>query len=229
MEHVLDNPVWNALTSGNNDLAYGTDEVKYYAQEVAFFAGFKEFSKDHFNALYELITSDRVMTVVSPEDIEIPAQWKVVNHMKILQMVFNGSIPQQPVNQEFTPLQDQHIPNMLTLTKMTKPGPFFERTIDFGNYEGIFKNNELIAMAGQRLHPSPYIEISAVCTHPDHLGNGYASQLINRQILAIIAASGIPFLHVRNDNATAIKVYEKLGFVIRKNMTFNIIQKNQVF
>ena len=28
--------------------------------------------------------------------------------------------------------------------------------------------DELVAMAGQRMQPDPYTEISAVCTHPDH-------------------------------------------------------------
>ena len=146
--------------------------------------------------------------------------------MKILQMVFDSPIPPETLNQELITLQDQHIPAMLALTKMTNPGPFSERTIDFGNYKGIFINNELAAMAGYRTQPSPYIEISAVCTHQNHLGNGYAGALINYHIHQIIAASGIPYLHSRTDNANAIRLYQKLGFSIRKEMTFNIIQKN---
>ncbi|MBB6109828.1 putative GNAT family acetyltransferase [Mucilaginibacter lappiensis] len=226
MEHLLDNPIWNALISGNNNLAYGNSQVKYFAQNVAPFVGFENYSVANFNTLHDLVTEQRVLAVVSAEEITIPAQWKVLNNMKILQMVFDGPIPPETLNHELITLQDQHIPAMLSLTKMTNPGPFTERTIDFGNYKGIFHNDELIAMAGYRTQPSPYIEVSAVCTHPSYHGKGYAGTLINYHIRQIIAASGIPYLHSRTDNATAIKLYQKLGFVARKEMTFNIIQKN---
>ena len=226
MEHPLDNPIWNALVSGNSNLAHGNSLVKYYAENVAPFVGFEDYSTANFNTLHELVTDQRVLAVVSAEEIIIPNNWKVLNNMKILQMVFDGPIPPETLNRELVTLQDKHIPGMLALTKMTNPGPFSERTIDFGNYKGIFINNELAAMAGYRTQPSPYIEISAVCTHPNHLGNGYAGTLINYHIRQIIAASGIPYLHSRTDNANAIRLYQKLGFSIRKDMTFNIIQKN---
>ncbi|SDP21218.1 FR47-like protein [Mucilaginibacter sp. OK268] len=226
MEHLLDNPIWNALISGNSNLAHGNSQVKCYAENVAPFVGFEDYSTANFNILYKLVTNQRVLAVVSAEEITIPNNWKVLNNMKILQLVFDDPIPQEPVNQELVTLTDQHIPAMLALTKMTNPGPFSERTIDFGNYNGIFNNGELAAMAGYRTQPSPYIEISAVCTHPDHLGKGYAGTLINYHIRQIVAASGIPYLHSRIDNANAIRLYQKLGFSIRKEMTFNIIQKN---
>jgi predicted GNAT family acetyltransferase len=226
MEHLLDNPIWNALISGNSYLAQGNSQVKYFAENVAPFVGFEEYSTVNFNMLYELVTDQRVLAVVSAEEVAIPGQWKVLNNMKILQLVFDGPVPPEPQNQELVTLQDQHIPAMLALTKMTNPGPFSERTIDFGNYKGIFGDDVLIAMAGYRTQPSPYIEISAVCTHPDHLGKGYAGTLINYHIRQIIAASGTPYLHSRTDNANAIRLYQKLGFSIRKEMTFNIIQRN---
>jgi predicted GNAT family acetyltransferase len=114
---------------------------------------------------------------------------------------------------------------MLALTKLTNPGPFVEKTIDFGHYRGVFEGDQLVAMAGQRLHIFDYAEISAVCTHPDHLGRGYARQLLLHHIHRIRAASKIPFLHVRYDNYRAIKVYESLGFSKRTELFFYILQK----
>jgi len=226
MEHLLDNPIWNALISGNSNLAHGGSEVKYFAENVAPFVGFKDYSAVNFNMLYKLVTNQRILAVVSAEEITIPNNWKVLNNMKILQLVFDGPVPQERSSQELVTLTDQHIPAVLALTKLTNPGPFSERTIDYGNYKGIFNGDELIAMAGYRTQPSPYIEISAVCTHPDHHGKGHAGTLINYHIRQIIAASGIPYLHSRTDNANAIRLYQKLGFSARKEMTFNIIQKN---
>jgi predicted GNAT family acetyltransferase len=82
-----------------------------------------------------------------------------------------------------------------------------------------------VAMAGQRLHPNPFIEISAVCTHPDHTGKGYAATLINDQIRRILAGSETPFLHVLEENEHAIKLYQKLGFVIREQVIGYGLQK----
>ena len=114
---------------------------------------------------------------------------------------------------------------MLALTKLTNPGPVAERTVDFGHYFGIFDKGKLVAMAGQRMHVYNYAEISAVCTHPDYLGRGYAKQLLQLQIQRTLAAGEVPFLHVRFDNDRAINVYESLGFVTRKTIHFYIIKK----
>ncbi len=80
-------------------------------------------------------------------------------------------------------------------------------------------------MAGRRLQPLPYMEVSAVCNHPDHLGKGYASRLIMHQVRLIIEAGGIPFLHVLQSNINAINVYQKLGFTTRKAMNICAIDK----
>lgn len=225
MEHILDNPAWNALNSGNKNLSNGNDVAKYFSKEVSPFVAISEISNENFDALYNIIQFDSYFGFVAPHDIVIPEQWQIMQAMKVLQMVYDkAEIPTAP-QQEFTPLTDEHIPQMLALTQLTNPGPFDERTIDFGHYVGVFDGDKLIAMAGQRMHPAPYAEISAVCTHPDYLGGGYASKLLQYHIHRIRAASEIPFLHVKAENETAIRVYEKIGFVTRKEMSFYIIRK----
>ena len=116
---------------------------------------------------------------------------------------------------------------MLALTKLTNPGPFAQRTIEFGNYYGFFEGDELVAMAGQRMHIGDHVEVSAVCTHPDHLGKGYAGILLTEQIKRVIKAGSTPFLHVLDDNYGAIRVYERVGFKARIQMlgyVFNILE-----
>ncbi|WP_448699395.1 GNAT family N-acetyltransferase [Mucilaginibacter sp. AW1-3] len=225
MLHLLENPVWNGLISGNSHLANGTDEVKYFDKEVSPLIGMKDYSQADFDTLHQKINEDRTLATVTAFEVNIPPQWKLVRHIEILQMVFNGTLSPVIENPQFISLQKQHVPGMLALTKLTNPGPFAERTIEFGNYEGIFVDAELAAMAGQRTQPRPYIEVSAVCTHPDHHGNGYAGQLIRSQIRQIEAQLCIPFLHVRNDNDTAIRLYERLGFYINQKIHFNLIEK----
>jgi ribosomal protein S18 acetylase RimI-like enzyme len=226
MEHPLDNPPWNALITGNKHLATGTNEVKYFVSDVSPFAGMAANTPQHFETLYQLLPPKSTVAFFSPEEIEVPKPWKVIRPLRVFQMVYDKPAPDAITDVEFVALTDEHIPAMLVLTRLTNPGPFFSRTIDFGNYFGIFSGNKLIAMAGRRLQALPYMEVSAVCNHPDHLGKGYASRLIMHQVRLIMAEGGIPFLHVLLDNTAAIKVYEKLGFVTRREMVICSIGKD---
>lgn len=115
---------------------------------------------------------------------------------------------------------------MLDLTARTKPGPFNDNTIEFGNYFGIFDGDQLVSMAGQRLQTNDFTEVSAICTDPDHLGKGYAAALTQKVCACIYNNGKTPFLHVRQDNAGAIKLYQKLGFEIRTDIFFSIFKKN---
>ncbi len=224
MEHVLDNPAWNALISGNSNLSNGNDAVKYFAQDVSPFVGLKEDSIQNLKLLHSLIPQELIV-FISTKKMFFPAEWKVLQCLEGFQMIYENSKLFEEVQMEIVPLEKKHVPQMLALTKLTNPGPFAERTIDFGYYHGIFDGEELVAMAGQRLHVFEYAEISAVCTHLNYLGKGYARQLLKYQINRIKAASEIPFLHVRNDNERAIRVYESLGFETRTQIFFYVLLK----
>ena len=225
MDHVLDNPAWNAMKSGNKHFAVTNDKVGYFPKEISPFVGLAKISGQNFKLLYETIPFDSYFIFIAPNDIEIPAEWETTAYLKCLQMVLDEKAVADTGNDDLDNLTEQNIPQMLELTKLTNSGPFAERTIEFGHYRGIFDGEQLIAMAGQRLNPAPYAEISAVCTHPDYLGRGYAGKLLLSQDRRIREAGEIPFLHVKAENERAIKVYEKLGFVTRKEMSFYVLKK----
>jgi predicted acetyltransferase len=73
-------------------------------------------------------------------------------------------------------------------------------------------------MAGQRMHPSPYMEVSAVCTHPDFRGMGYAKALMLHVMKIILDNSFTPFLHVLSNNSNAIELYKTIGFRTREQI-----------
>jgi len=225
MKHILDNPIYNSLTTAHDSFANGIETVKYYASDVAPFAGLKDNSVEDFKLLYENSAAESTFVVFTPVAYPIPNQWKLLHQINMYQMVYESK--QLPARDDihFADLNTSHVEDMLALVKLTEPGPFRSRTIEFGNYTGVMNSDELVAMAGHRFNPTPYVEISAVCTHPDHLGKGYAYGLIREQIKRIVRKSETPFLHVRNDNDGAVKLYQKLGFHIRTEMIAYVIQK----
>jgi predicted GNAT family acetyltransferase len=118
-----------------------------------------------------------------------------------------------------------HIDQMVQLAALTRPGPFGKGTIKFGSYYGIFDGEKLVSMTGQRLHIENFSEISAVCTHPDYTGKGYARTLLLHQLGIILQAGQQPFLHVREDNTRAIELYQRLGFKISRKMNFYFMKR----
>ena len=225
-EHILDNPVWNAFTTGNQELSHGDDTVRYLSEDVSPFVGLKDLNATNFQKLWNFLENGRVVVVMAQRGVVIPGMWKTLFAVDVEQMVYRGSTHTVDASQRVVSLGREDVPAMLELTKMTDPGPFEQHTIRFGHYEGIYRNGRLAAMAGQRMNPVPYAEISAVCTHPDFTGSGYASLLMKRQINRMLASAGIPFLHVKSSNERAIRLYQHLGFAIRKSRCVYVIQKN---
>ena len=114
---------------------------------------------------------------------------------------------------------------MLELTTLTKPGPFGPRTHELGTYIGIRDGARLAAMAGERLKVPGFTEVSAVCTHPDFLGRGYAGILMSKVMQGVRERGETPFLHVREDNTRAIGLYERLGFTTRHKGHFAVLRR----
>lgn len=178
MKNTLDNPVWNALVSGNRHLAKGSERMKYFDKSVSPFAGLIDNSKANLLELYEQSVADQPVLLWADQLLVLSKKWTVIDCIPGLQMIYDQPNVQVYETTGITSLTENDVPQMLALTKLTKPGPFGTRTIEFGNYEGIFENGQLVAMTGQRFHCFDHIEISAVCTHPDFLGKGYAKQLL---------------------------------------------------
>lgn len=137
----------------------------------------------------------------------------------------------QPSGMALRPVRDAEIrqltandaPAMVALAKLTEPGPFHLRTIELGIFYGVFHGETLVAMAGQRLSPPGFVEVSAVCTHPDARGHGYAPLLMSTVMDEIIARGKTPMLHSLASNEAALAIYRRLGFTFRRNLNLAIL------
>lgn len=225
MSKLLSNPVFNALVGRDSHLGAGTEKVKYFHEEVSPFASFEEGYAKGFDDLYDMLPPKRGVLYANPAKTEIPSNWKVLIDIEGVQMIHKKLVRFDVSRFSIVPLSEKNVDEMVALATLTKPGPFASRTIEFGHYHGIFENDKLVAMAGQRMHVDNFNEVSAVCTHPDYLGKSYATALTQHQVNLIYEQGCQPFLHTRGDNDRAIEVYKRLGFEISRPMNFWFIRK----
>lgn len=227
MNALLNNPVFAALHAGDAHLGTRSGGVAWFDAEVSPFVGIEEGYAEGFADLHRLLPAGRRILHATRHPMAIPEGWRLGAEVAGTQFVYDGpGVPGAPAlaPQLLTPV---HAAEMVALAALTRPGPFDRRTIEFGHYYGFFDNGILVAMTGQRLHPGGYAEVSAVCTHPDHLGKGYAAALIQWQLQLICREGLQPFLHVRSDNARAIALYERLHFRASGPMHFYFLQRSE--
>jgi ribosomal protein S18 acetylase RimI-like enzyme len=226
--HPLDNVIWTALTSEQANFAEANQLAGRFPADVGPLAGLKEPNAQGFNFLADLLNQGEAAALFLDEPHEAPTGFTVVAKAPLLQMVQEEPTPcpeEPPSADQFTELGVDDIPDMLTLTRLTQPGPFGTRTRELGSYFGIRRSGSLVAMAGERLHVSGYREVSAVCTHPQHRGHGYAAALMQAVMAGMRARKEIPFLHVRADNDQAVGLYERLGFRRRLLLHLVVLRK----
>ena len=221
MTHPLDNPVRSSLTSAHARFAERRGNVLRYQVDVCPFVAMPDEPDDADWADAAVLVGQGGLLPLAGISVPPPAGWKVIEIGKGVQMT--GDDLEVAADPEAVPLGLADVPEMLDLTARTKPGPFLPRTFELGTYLGIRRDGRLVAMAGERLHPDGWTEISAVCTDEAWRGHGFAARLI-RAVGAVIRARGdVPFLHAVADNP-AIALYEKLGFQHRRALLFAAAQ-----
>lgn len=231
--HPLDNVIWQALTTRDAEFAESFDEARRFVREVGPLGAFREHGPRGFASLAGLVESGGTIGLFLDDPYESRTGWNFVIGAPLLQMVADGRLapPARPdpspelLRTELTELGTKDSPEMIELTALTKPGPFGSRTHELGTYLGIRCDGKLVAMAGERLKVPGYIEVSAVCTHPEHTGKGYAGILMTEVMRRIRDRGETAFLHSRQDNVRAIEIYQRLGFRERKLGHFAVLRK----
>ena len=226
--HPLDNVIWQALTTRQSEFAQGFDQARRFVPEVGPLGAFLEHGPRGYESLAGLVVSGGTVGLFLDEHYEDRPGWSFVVGAPLSQMIYDNGFP---VHSEPNPapaiveLGSQDSTEMIELTALTKPGPFGRRTHELGTYLGIRLGGNLVAMSGERLKVPGHTEVSAVCTHPEHTGKGYARILMAEVMRRIRERGETPFLHVRQDNARAIEIYKQLGFRERKLGHFAVLRK----
>jgi len=222
--HPLDHPIWTALTTTQQALAEGGARARRYPTEVTPFADMPDLSAENFAALAALMSSADIAVLFTPQAVKAPAEFKVVLADTGEQMI--GTPIETPANGvEIVTLGVDDVPDMIELTALTRPGPFTARTHELGTFLGIRIDGQLVAMAGERMKPARYTEMTAVCVHPSHRGRGYGQMLLGAVSRQIVARGEIPFLHVFTSNHSAIALYRRQGMEIRRRLHVTVLKK----
>jgi predicted GNAT family acetyltransferase len=225
--HPLDNPIWSALNTEQGHFSIGNSLAGRFLPEIGPLSATCDQTTASYDALRRLVEPREMVVVFLESPIELPAGWSCPRYGQIDQMILLSSKVSEPdalpTGATLRRLTTADIPAMLELTALTEPGPFRQRTMELGAFWGIFHGDRLVSMAGQRLHLPQFIEISAVCTHPDARGRGYANQLLATVRNAILRRCKTPFLHVLSENHSAIRVYNAMGFALRRSLHFAVL------
>ena len=222
--HPLDHPIWNALTTRQQTLAEGGALARRYPPAIAPFAAMADMSAQSFAALGALMTGSDVVVLFTPDPVNAPAELKVLLAETGEQMI--GTPAESSIGgAEIITLGAEDAAAMVELTKLTNPGPFTLRTQELGTFLGIRIDGQLVAMAGERMKPVNYTEITAVCVHPDYRGRGYAQLLLGAVAKGITARGEIPVLHVFSHNHSAIALYRRQGMEIRRRLHVTVLQR----
>jgi len=223
MTHPLDNPVWYALTSHHATLAKRTATAARYPAEVAPFVAVgvaDEAAETQAATLVDVGESVLFVGVAPP----LSSAWKAEPAVAIAQMTCTAPLADvagPPIDE----LSHAAVADMLALTALVYPHYFRPRTIEMGRYFGIYDGDTLAAMAGERMRFDGHHEISAVCTHPDYGGRGYARRLMAMLTNDILDSGYVPFLHVSHQNVRAKALYEQIGYRFRADISLTAVQR----
>jgi len=217
---VLDRPAWNALIGRQAHLAQGGETGLRFAPEYGPFAAAPDPAGDT-SALARLAGNAEIW-LVEKQPVIPPVGLKLVRSVECVQMVAR-TITDGGHDHAFCDLGDDDAAEMFDLATLTQPGPFSTRTYELGRFVGIRMDGILVAMAGERMKPGAFAELSGVCTHPDHRGRGYAGFLMRVVASRMIERGEVPFLHCFATNTGAIALYQSLGFEIHQTITATIL------
>lgn len=225
-DHPLDRPVWNALISRQAGIALGDARAMRFAPDYGVFAAAADGSQASLAALAALVPAVGGVAAVEADGAVAVPGLAAATH-RVWQMVAPVLTPAgDDAYVEILDLGEADAPQMLALATLTEPGPFFARTHQLGGFVGVKDaRGRLIAMAGERMKPPGYTEVSGVCTHPDHRGRGYAGALMRVVAGRILARGETPFLHSYAHNTGAIALYQALGFALRREMTMTVLSR----
>lgn len=225
--HPLDRPVWATLDSHHAALSSGGPLARRFRPEYNVFASPRDDSAPALAALSALVGPGERICILQAPPVIVPPGLIVEKSLQGVQMLATRPLDDPGGAEPLVILDEADAAEMLALAQLTEPGPFAPRTHTLGRFLGIRLDGRLAAMAGERLRFPGHTEVSAVCTHPDFRGRGFARRLTAAVTAAIQQRGEQAFLQAWRTNTPAITLYRSLGFEMRTEMNVRVLQRPQ--
>tara|TARA_B110000240_G_scaffold196421_1_gene248537 strand:+ start:111 stop:797 length:687 start_codon:yes stop_codon:yes gene_type:complete len=224
LEEKLKNPVWYSLNETHNKFLVTYDGVQFYHPDICIFGAFFDPTKT-VKALNEYAKIADKFFLVSENEIPIIDTNNVLLEKKIegCQMILEEFVDFE-ITENIVLLTAEHITEVYNLIWLVMPNFYKKRGFEMGSYFGIFKDNKLVSITGQRMQTEDFIEVSGVVTHPEYTRRGYAKQLVTHATKEILKENKLPILHTNKGNS-AIPLYEKLGYKFTRDMNWWLFHK----
>jgi GNAT superfamily N-acetyltransferase len=224
-ESLFANPVWHALQTTHSHFAVSAGEACRYPADVTPFAALASPTKSALQSLHSLLAPQEYVWIIGESYPSIP-ELLCDGTLDCLQMVLPEQVTPPGPKPKIVPLSHANAPEMVALTDVAFPGFFRSRTCEMGTYYGVRSEGALIAMSGERLILDGYPEISSVCTHPSHRGQGYAESLIWQIVRNHRRDGVVSWLHVSAENHHAIELYRRMGFTAVRTVKLHHIRRS---
>ena len=218
MDHVLDNPVWHALTGPHAAFAIGGGKARHYPRDMVPFSAIEDPTPAAYRDLASDLPPNTEARLHRLSDEPLPPGWEKLGAYPMLQMVADRIAGVVPDARTAVSLGEPDIEAMLELMAATNPGRFGPRTPMLGTYLGIRDGDRLVAMAGERIRAPGHVELSAISTPPQARRRGHARRLTALLMRQAFDRGERPFLHVRPPNTSALSLYAALGFKVRREL-----------
>lgn len=222
--HLLGNIFWHALAGPQARFALGTNVARRFARDYSPIIAFADAQSPDFAAIAPWCEAGERFYVDGWTGRVAPG-WRLELDSTMYKMVRDGPVPDADDLRGVRPLDARDATRAFELARLTRPGPFGPRTIELGEYFGLFDGDQLVAMAGERVFAAGWREISGVCTHPDQQGRGHAQRLMNLLLRREMLRGERPFLHVASTNTGAVRMYERMGFRIHRESAVRVVSR----
>lgn len=216
--------MWRAFSTSQAHLSRGTDRIRRFAPGYSPLIAYEDPTRPDFAAIAPFCAPGERFYCAEWTGPE-PEGWKIEVDASMCAMLWVGATPEVDESLGAVRLRDEHVPQMMALTQLTRPGPFGERTIELGEWHGVFDGDRLIAMAGERLKSGKLHEVSGICTQPEHQGRGLARRMTELIVRIQLARGEQPFLHVAASNARALELYKRIGFVVEREVPMRVVSR----
>ena len=224
MIEFLDNIIWNSLSGAQACFSCGVADARRYSPGFSPIIGFANTDHPNFEGLAPYCGAGEQFYCANWSGA-VPRGWNIDAETTMFKMVWDAPAPHADGLVTPVDLGSEHALPALELANLTRPGPFGPRTIELGDYVGVFEDDRLVAMAGERMHAQLWREISGVCTHPDFQGRGFGRRLIVALIRRQLRRGERPFLHVMHDNSSAHSLYQRMGFRDYREVLVRIVSR----